>query len=209
MSYEGYEPEVISGMYIQGIANSQNSSLVSFMASEVPGGIIWTLSTSSVIDEKPVKGQLLFFSGLTSYSPNHTIIIATDGLTYSQRYLDGQMIYNSSSPAVTIQGQLTVIVQVAASVNYATVSATFSHFYALSSPYVNIRSLPIDSIVRVVGSNGVVIGVEQAGASGAVQMNVLPFPFGNTIYIYNQSQQVGRYDVQLAAGALFQAVKEQ
>ncbi|HEV2226584.1 MAG TPA: hypothetical protein VGR56_07260, partial [Nitrososphaerales archaeon] len=117
----------------------------------------------------------LWFMWMNNQPLTRDCTIVTNGSNLLDVYLDGTLVYTSSSMNLGYQYPLTVFLEVQTTDNTAMHFSTYTDYYATSSDSVIVNRAPAGSTVEIVGQSGNVLASATAGLDGSAQMKIAKY----------------------------------
>jgi hypothetical protein len=172
-----------TGLYVQ--TGGVDVNYVTCAGEVDGGGYAWAVVQATGNEYGATNYNTLWFQWEDSQPLTRSCTIVTNGSNLLDVYLDGTLVYASTSMNLGYQSPFTVFLEVQGTDNTAMHYSTYTDYYATTSPAVTVNGAPPGSAVEIVGSGGNVLASGSAGPSGTVTMNVASFnmPITGTIQV--------------------------
>ena len=158
------------------------------------------VGTSMFANGEYVNGTTLY-GATESFTPTHTLTIATDRKTFIEMFVDGKEVYSSSTIPVLLNGSsIQAGLQMNTNINNETLSTIWSNFVAYSSNTISVSGLQSGMQVVVSGSGGFSAN-GTPNANGVANVDVAKEPTGLLVSVEQDGKTIARANETVSVGA--------
>jgi hypothetical protein len=179
-----------SGIYVQ-TANG-NVNYVTCTSSTTSAGTIWELVWATGNTSQASNFKTLWSSG-AGLSLTQDCTIITNGNNYLKLYLDGRLVYSSSSLSLKIPGPFQIYLEPETTVASHELYASFLNYYLTRGESLTVNSLPSSAVkVELINpSNGhIIASASKSGSSARIELGNFIFPLSAEIEALNSKGAV-------------------
>jgi len=179
-----------SGVYLQ--TTDGNVNYVTCTSYTTSAGTIWELIWATGNSGGATSFKTLWSSG-TGLPLTEDCTIITNGNNYLKLYLDGSLVYSSSSLALKIPEPYQIYLEPETTYTGQELYASFLNYYLTSGEYVTVNGLPSSAtkVELINPSNGQVLGsASKSGTSAKIEMGSFIFPLSAEIEALSSSGTV-------------------
>ena len=162
-----------TGLYVQ--TGGINVNYVTCAGGVDLGGYFWAVVQATGNPNQATAYNTLWFQWMNGQPLTRDCTIVTNGSNLLDVYLDGNLVYTSSSMNLGYQYPLTVFLEVQTTDNTTMHFSTYTDYYATSSDTVTVNGAPAGSTVEIVGQSGNVLASSTAGLDGSAQMKIAKY----------------------------------
>ncbi|MHB1907398.1 MAG: hypothetical protein ACYCQJ_00850 [Nitrososphaerales archaeon] len=204
-SYEGpYGPT--DSAILSLLSSSPNSAAGVFVSVSESAGfngnnsLAIGVGTSTFANGEYVNGTTLY-STTESFTPKHTLTIATDRKNFIEMFVDGREVYSSSTIPVSLNGSsIQAGLQMNTNINNETLSTIWSNFVAYSSNTISVSGLQSGMQVVVSGPGGFSANGTPS-ANGIANIDVANEPTSLLVAIEQNGKTIARANETVSVGA--------
>ena len=173
-----------AGIYVQ--TADGNVNYVTCTSSTSSGGTIWELVWATGNSQGATNFQTLWSSG-TGQPLTEICTLITNGNNYLKLYIDGSLVYSSSSLNLQMPSPFQIYLEPETSYAGSELYASFLNFYLTSGEYLTINNLPSSAThVQLVSPGGrVIASAAKSGSSATIEMGGFTFPVNARIVAKN------------------------
>jgi hypothetical protein len=177
-----------SGLYVQ--TADGNVSYVTCTSFTTSQGTIWELVWARGNISGATSFKTLWSSG-TGMSLTESCTIITNGNNYLKLYLDGRLVYSSSSLDLKIPGPFQIYLEPETTYNGTELYASFLNYYLNSGEYVTVNNLPANVAKVVLISSGHVFAkAPKTGTSAKIEVGNFNLPLSAEIEALSSSDAI-------------------
>ncbi|MDE1829101.1 MAG: fibronectin type III domain-containing protein [Thaumarchaeota archaeon] len=116
----------------------------------------------------------------------------TNGNNYLKVYLDGNMVYNSTSLNLQMPSPFNAYLEPETSYSGALLNGTFTDYYVATGENIQVKNLPSNAnVVSIISSSGSVLSTASvSGGTALLDVGRYNFPLSGTINVYNYNNVV-------------------
>jgi hypothetical protein len=165
-----------AGIYVQ--TSNGNVNYVTCSSSTSSAGTIWELVWATGNTQGATKFTTLWSSG-TGLSLTENCTIITNGNNYLKLYLNGQLVYSSSTLSLDIPAPFQIYLEPETSYAGQELYASYLNYYLTSGEYVTVNSLPSGAThVELINptNHHVYASATKVGSSANVEMGSFTLP---------------------------------
>ncbi len=162
-----------TGLYVQ--TGGINVNYVTCAGGVNNVGYYWQVVQATGDVNSATKYNVLWFQWMNGQPLARDCTIVTNGSNLLDVYLDGTLVYTSSSMTLGYQYPLTVFLEVQTTDNTVMHFSTYTDYYATSSDTVTVNGAPAGSTVEIVGQSGNVLASAPAGVDGSAQLKIAKY----------------------------------
>lgn len=179
-----------AGIYVQ--TSDGDINYVTCTSQTTSSGTIWELVWATGNTNQATNFTTLWSSGIgLPLSEDCTII--TNGNNYLKLFLDGSLVYSSSSLNLNIPPPFQVYLEPETSYSGAELYASYLNYYLTSGEYLTVNNLPSNAatVELVNASNGQVLASSPVtGTSAKIEVGNFLFPLSAEIEVLDSSGTV-------------------
>jgi hypothetical protein len=178
-----------AGIYVQ--TSDGDINYVTCTSSTTSAGTIWELVWATGNTQQATMFTTLWSSG-TGLPLTENCTIITNGDNYLTLYLDGSLVYSSSSLSLKIPAPFMVYLEPETSYSGQELYASYLNYYLTSSEYLTVNNLPSTANhVELVNPSGhVIASASKSGSSATIEMGKFTFPLHAKIEAISSSGAV-------------------
>jgi hypothetical protein len=156
-------------------------------------GYFWAVVQATGTPNGATQFTNLWFQWMAGQPLTRDCTIVTNGSNLLDVYLDGQLVFASTTMSLGYQYPLTAFLEVQSTDDTAMHFSVYDDYYATSSDTITVTGVPPASMVEVVSPSGRVLASGQADSSGLVRLNLAIYhmPLSATIQVYLVGVMVG------------------
>lgn len=159
-----------TGLYVQ--TGGSNVDYVTCAGEVDQGGYAWSVVQATGNQYGATQFNTLWFEWMNGQPLTRGCTIVTNGSNMLQVYLDGSLVYSSSSMNLGYQYPLTTFLEVQSTDNTTMHYSTYTDYYATTSGNITVNGAPAGSTVQLIGASGAVLASGRASLSGTAVLDV-------------------------------------
>ena len=179
-----------SGVYLQ--TSSDEVNYVTCTSSTTSSGTLWELVWATGDASGATSFTTLWSSG-TGMPLTENCTIITNGNNYLKLYLDGSLVYSSSSLDLKIPEPFNIYLEPETTYTGGELYASFLNYYLTSGEYLTVMGLPSNAakVELINPSNSEVIAsASKSGTSAQIELGEFIFPISAEIEVLTSSGNV-------------------
>jgi hypothetical protein len=180
-----------TGLYVQ--TSSGFVNYVACYAQVTSSGYFWSVLYSTG-DSSSAQSfhQVYFQQGGPNVPLTRDCTIITNGSNVLEVYLDGQLVFSSSTLNLQMSAPFNAYLEVESTYASGMLFATYADYYATSSDVVAVQGGPSGGTVVMVDSNNNVLASVSIGSNGMAYATVGQYrmPFVGSIQVYDPNQNL-------------------
>jgi hypothetical protein len=177
-----------SGLYLQ-TANG-NVNYVTCTSYTTSQGTLWELVWATGNSNGATNFQTLWSSG-TGMPLTENCTIITNGNNYLKLYLNGRLVYSSSSLSLNIPGPFQIYLEPETTYAGQELYSSFLNYYVNSGEYLTVNNLPANAARVVLVSNGHVLArAPKSGTSANIEVGNFNLPLNAVIEAISSSGRI-------------------
>jgi len=163
-----------TGLYVQ--TGGSNVDYVTCAGGVNNQGYFWAVVQTIGNPNQATQFNTLWFQWMNNQPLTRDCTIITNGSNFLQVYLDGSLVYSSSSLNLGYQYPLTTFLEVESTDNTSMHFSTYTNYYATSSNLVTVTGALSGSTAELVDASGRVLASGQVDGSGTAHLDVGMYP---------------------------------
>src|SRR5574337_1801282 len=179
-----------NGLYIQ--TSTQNVNYVTCFADTGTAGTEWAIVSATGNANGATNFNLLWVDQSPNQPLTRDCTIITNGSNYLKVYLDGTMVYTSSTLNLQMPGQLIAFLEPQTSYAGQMLYGTYKDYYSTTDENIKVTNNPVNAVrVDMVSPAGTVIasGAISSG-TGTVPVGQYHYPMAASIKVYDSANNV-------------------
>jgi hypothetical protein len=179
-----------TGMYVQ--TSNGNVNYVTCTSETTSAGTLWELVWATGNSTGATSFKVLWSSG-TGQPLTEDCTIITNGSNYLKLYLDGKLVYSSSSLSLKIPGPFQIYLEPETSYAGQELYGTFLNYYLTSGEYLTVKGLPsaVSKVELINPSTGQVLAsASRKDGLARIEMGSFIFPLSAEIKALSSSGRV-------------------
>lgn len=178
-----------AGLYVQ--TSSSEVNYVTCTSLTTSAGTLWELVWATGNSSGATSFQTLWSSGTGQLSMTENCTIITNGNNYLKLYLDGSLVYSSSSLNLQIPSPFQIFLEPETSYSGQELYGTYLNYYLTSGEYVTVNGLPSSvTHVELISNGHVLARVSKVGTSAHIEVGGYVFPLNAKIEALNSADRV-------------------
>lgn len=177
-----------TGLYVQTAVT--NINYVSCTADVNSAGYDWSVVYTTGNSRSAQKFyQVYYQAGGPGVPLTRDCTIITNGQNVLEVYLDGQLVYSSSSLKLQMPSPFDSYLEVESTYGAGMLFGTYADYYAAVSDLIQVGGVPPNDTAEVVNSSNTVLASALVGPSGSAVLDVGRFhmPISGSIRVYDPS----------------------
>jgi hypothetical protein len=177
-----------SGVYLQ--TTNGNVNYVTCTSSTSPSGTIWELVWATGNVNGATSFKTLWSSG-TGLALTQNCTIITNGNNYLKLYLNGKLVYSSSSLNLQIPAPFQIYLEPETTDAGQELYGSFLNYYLASGEYVTVNNLPANAArVELINNGHVLARATKSGGSARIEVGNFYFPITSEIEAFSSTGAV-------------------
>lgn len=175
-----------TGMYVQNYWTPTGTINYVFCgASVTPSGYYWSVVYTTGNSNSATTFNTVYSSPGGPLTRDCTIV--TNGSNMLRVYLDGALVYSSSSLALNMPSPFNAYLEVESSYSPSSLWGEYRDYYAASSETVTLKSASPGDVAKIVDSSGGVLASAPVNSSGVAALDVGQFqqPVDGSVQLYD------------------------
>lgn len=162
-----------TGLYVQ--TGGINVNYVTCAGGVDTGGYYWSVVEATGNPNQATQYNTLWFEWMNGQPLTRTCTIVTNGANMLSVYMDGSLVFSSTSMNLGYQSPFITFLEVQATDNTVMHFSTYTDYYSTSTGYVTVNGAPPGSTVEAVSASGTVLASGQAGTSGTATLGIAQY----------------------------------
>lgn len=159
-----------TGLYVQ--TGGSNVDYVTCAGGVNNQGYFWAVVQATGNTNGATNFNTLWFQWMGGQPLTRDCTIVTNGSNLLKVYLDGTLVFSSTSMNLGYQYPLTVFLEVQTTDGSKMFFSTYTDYYATKSDTVTVKGLVPYSTAQIVGTSGSVLSTAQADGSGTAHLDI-------------------------------------
>lgn len=180
-----------TGLYVQ--TSTTHINYVTCTAEVYPGGYDWSVVYTTGNSRSAQKFyQVYYQAGGVGVPLTRDCTIITNGNNYLEVYLDGRLVYSSTTLKLQMPAPFNSYLEVESSYAGGMLTGTYSDYYATTSNLVQVQGAPAGYTAEIVDSQNTVLSTAKVGSGGTALLDVGQYhlPINGTVRVYDSSNNL-------------------
>jgi hypothetical protein len=173
-----------TGLYVQTANGLIN--YVTCVGSLTPSGPVWAVIRTTGNTVQATSFQTLWMDTSSGQPSSRDCTIVTNGSNYLQVYLDGSLVYSSSSLDLQMPAPFNAYLEVQSSTQSGMLSSSYRDYYSAANQYITVTNAPPGDVVKVVGTDSRVVSSATVSSDGSARVDVGAYhmPLAGSVVLY-------------------------